>query len=538
MKSEDIYNAVTELRDDSVRAGERKLRRSKPSFMRRFGALAAVLAVVIIAGVVARPWLSSTLGGQTEQMGIASAEPNGAQLAHMDYEPVATNLEPTEEEPNGTGAANPNVVPTGLADWNAFSLARAAYPKMAPYPLNDPWHENQEAWDAWWEDYCALHPSDADYDRGMDDYLRASVPMLLSGTGEDNCVASPLNIYMALAMLAETTAGESREELLTLLNVPDLETLREQSKALWEANYCDDGRLTELLATSLWLRDGMDYNDETVQRLAEDYYASVYAGPMGDEAYNETLRDWMNEQTGHLLEDQIRDIGMSGDTVAALVSTLYYKASWGGGFSRVEEALPFHGPNGDTNPVFMRCVTEDSELYTGEGFQAAGTKLDGGGKMFFLLPDEGLQPEALLKNANALEFLLSDSGRSSADSRQVELTLTVPEFDVSAKLDLIRILQELGVHAIFEEDRADFSPLTTDNENPITVSEAQHGARIVVDEDGVLGAAYTIIEMSEAACEPEEPERASLTLDRPFLFVVTNNEGLPIFVGIIHDPSA
>ena len=61
MKSEDIYNAVTELRDDQVRAGERKLRRTRTPYFRRIGALAAVLAVVILAGVVAGPWLGAAL---------------------------------------------------------------------------------------------------------------------------------------------------------------------------------------------------------------------------------------------------------------------------------------------------------------------------------------------------------------------------------------------------------------------------------------------------------------------------------------------
>lgn len=524
MKSEDLYNAVTELRDDQVQAGEKKLRRGRAGDFRRVGAIAAVLAVVILMGVLAGPWLGAVLRGNPAQTEAAPTDSGSAQLAHTDAKP--TNADPSNTEPTNAGKADPN----------AFSLARASYPKMEPYPLDDPWHENDAAWDAWWKCYKQTHP-DAGYTQGMSDYLRTAVPTLLSGTGAENRVVSPLNVYMALAMLAETTAGESRDELLALLHVPDLETLRTQARTLWLANYCDDGRLTELLANSLWLRDGTVYNDETVQRLAGDYYASVYSGPMGEEAYNDTLRAWMNEQTQNLLADQIREINMSEDTVAALVSTLYYKASWVGGFSQVEKKLFFHGPDGDQSIVFMRRVMEDETLYTGEGFQAAGAKLDGGGEMYFLLPDEGVSPEQLLENANALNFLLSEQGRGSTDGREVELTLTVPEFDVSARLDLIGMLQEMGVSAIFDADRSDFSPLTTDVKNPITVSKAQHGARVVVDENGVLGVAYTIIEPTEAI-EPEEPERVELTLDRPFLFAVTNNEGLPIFVGIVNNPNA
>ena len=154
--------------------------------------------------------------------------------------------------------------------------------------------------------------------------------------------------------------------------------------------------------------------------------------------------------------------------------------------------------------------------------------------MYFLLPEEGLTPEALLTRTDALDFLLGPETRGNTDGRRVQLTLTVPEFDVSAETDLIAKLKALGVTAIFDDDRSDFSPLTTEV-GPITVTRADHAARVSADEKGVTGAAYTVIDATKAA-EPEELEEVELTLDRPFLFVVTNAEGLPLFVGICNIP--
>jgi serpin B len=194
----------------------------------------------------------------------------------------------------------------------------------------------------------------------------------------------------------------------------------------------------------------------------------------------------------------------------------------------------FHSPDGDRACRFMRRADENT-LYEGKGFRAAGVDLSGGGMMYFLLPDEGLTPEELLSKKEALAFLLGPTGRGNTDGGQVLLNLAVPEFDVSAETDLIFRLQELGVTAVFDPERSDFSPLTTDTEASITVSKADHGARVTLDEKGISGAAYTILEATKAGL-PEELEEVELTLDRPFLFVITNNDGLPLFVGVVNEP--
>lgn len=84
--------------------------------------------------------------------------------------------------------------------------------------------------------------------------------------------------------------------------------------------------------------------------------------------------------------------------------------------------------------------------------------------------------------------------------------------------------------------RADFSPLTGSVDCPVVLTRAQHGARLIIDEKGVTGAAYTFL-AADGAAEPGELEEVELTLDRPFLFVVTNHEGLPLFLGTVRNPT-
>lgn len=73
---------------------------------------------------------------------------------------------------------------------------------------------------------------------------------------------SPLNVYMALAMLAQLTGGDSREQILTLLGNASMDALRQQAGDVWNANYRDDGALTSVLAGSLWLNKDITFNQD------------------------------------------------------------------------------------------------------------------------------------------------------------------------------------------------------------------------------------------------------------------------------------
>ena len=109
--------------------------------------------------------------------------------------------------------------------------------------------------------------------------------------------------------------------------------------------------------------------------------------------------------------------------------------------------------------------------------------------------------------------------------------LAIPKFDLSARTDLTQGLREMGVTQVLDPGEADFSPLT---EEPLWLGQARQDVRVAIDEEGVTAAAYTVMAMEGATAPPEE--EVDFVLDRPFLFAVTSQDGLPLFVGIVHQP--
>ncbi len=419
----------------------------------------------------------------------------------------------------------------------AYAMAEAVYPTMNPMPSEEDYYESNdwEAFDAEYEKWSADKETQRNYyDETIDltSFYKKSMQEFLSDAGNENRVYSPLNLYMALAMLAETTDGESRSQILSLLGTKDIEQLRKDVVSLWNSNYSDDGSYTCVLANSLWLNEEVDIRKDTVKRLANNYYASTYSGNPSEEAYNQALRDWLNEQTGGLLKEMIDNISMDAETVLALASTVYFKASWSDEFSdyRTEQDV-FYSPAGELTCDFMN-QSNSNTYYWGEHFSAVKKgfrNYRGVSSMWFVLPDEGVSPEELLTDEETLEFLFGN--KVWENSTFLTVNLSVPKFDAESQIELADGLKKLGVTDVFNPVKSDFTPIT---EGTIIVTAATHGARVMIDEEGCTAAAFTFMAEGGASMPPEE--EVDFVCNRPFLFVITSETGHPLFIGIVNTP--
>lgn len=431
---------------------------------------------------------------------------------------------------------------TQIQSYSKYQLAAAQYPEMAPYPDESKYVKAngdfdseafEKVYNAWREDRNKQLEQSEGYTDALDSYLRAVIPRLLTGGKGENKACSPINIYMALAMLAELTDGESRKQILNLLGSPDINTLRKKSAALWNANYCDDGAVSSILASSLWLNDNINFKQNTMDTLAKHYYASSFRGEMGSADFDKALKDWINKQTGGLLKEQASGLKMDRETILALATTIYFRAKWSDEFSESSTAPDtFHSLSGDVICDFMR-QSETNTYYWSDRFSAVSKRLEGSGAMWFLLPDEGVTPEELFSDEKTLDFLLS--GGESAENKYLVVNLSVPKFDISSDMELSPALKAMGITDVFDPEISDFSPMT-DDIDIVFLSKVKHAARAAIDEEGVTAAAYTVMMMCGAAAPPDE--EVDFILNRPFIFAITGTDGLPLFVGIVHQPQA
>lgn len=413
---------------------------------------------------------------------------------------------------------------------SAFTVAAAEYPKMARYPRTDMF----SGYDRWREDRAAQSRPEG-YADGLEDFFAAVMGEFLTGREGENKAFSPTNVYLALAMLAELSGGNSRTQVMDLLGYDSLEAMRAQVSDVWNANYMDDGKTVSVLGTSLWLNEDIEFEKEVMETLADTYYASSYQGKMGSEKFNKALRGWLDAHTGGLLGDAAKKISLDADTIMALASTIWLEAKWDSTFKESKTAPDvFHAPAGDRTADFMKG-TKDGHYYWGDSFAAASLPLENVGAMWIVLPDEGIAPEALLEDGETLEFLRA--GSDWENSKYLEINISLPKFDITAENDLIAGLKDLGVTDVFDWRTADFAPMLGERESEYLpyVNAAQHDVRVTIDEEGVAAVAYTMLSFRAGAMAPPDDE-VDFVVDRPFLFVITGEDGVPLFAGVVNEP--
>ena len=369
----------------------------------------------------------------------------------------------------------------------------------------------------------------------MTGFYQHTIIAFLSGNAGENRVYSPLNVYMALSMLAEITEGNSRTQLTELLGVSNLSALRKKNAALWNGVYIDDGLTSSRLGNSLWLDNGGQYayDADTVDRLAESYYASVYRGEMGSDAYNKQLQQWMNEQTDGLLKNEVQNVKFSYNTVLALVSTICFKAGWVGKFSEYSTTQEtFHAVGGDKTCAFMK-TSEKTTAYFGDHYTAVARGLDDGSfRMVFFLPDEDSSVDEVIRDPQMVALLEGNTG--GIRQRKIKVNMRIPKFDVKADYSLDEGLKSLGVTDIFDDTKSNFGGIVENSDG--MYASASHAARVKIDEEGAEGVAFTFVEGLKRGPTAQKEESMDFILDRPFVFAITGPGNTILFAGVVENP--
>ncbi len=495
MKGEKLQDAIGMVDEEMIKDAENVQVKRPVVMWWRYASAAAVLVVLISIGVV---FFRNDSHKVDKGAGTSTN-----QIVQTDTE-NDTTIDVSGEHSTSADVENPTASTDSTgSSMNSMAVYEAVYPKGQS---------------GLFKDYQNL-------DIDLSKFYGTTLKQLLINSNGENKVYSPVNLYMMLCMMTEVTDGNSRQQLLDLIGAKDINQVRAEANAIWKAIYSDDGQMINVLANSVWLDWDAQFNDDTLKNLSNYYYASSFAGDMGTKEFDDALKNWINAQTGNLLKDQVKDICTSEESLFALASTVYYRGRWRDEFKETVTGT-FYGSNGEQNCDFMKQDMY-KHYYWGDKFSAVAQNIDKGGDMWFILPDEGVSVDELLVDDEILKFL--SENYEWKNQKYLKVNMSVPKFDVAAEFDMEESLKAMGVKDIFDCTIADFSPMSATEQ--MEVAEIEHGARVAIDEEGCIAAAYTVA-ITDGATIPEDGE-VDFVLDRPFIFVITRRNEL-VFAGVVN----
>jgi serpin B len=364
-----------------------------------------------------------------------------------------------------------------------------------------------------------------------DDLFGADLYRALGGTG--NLVFAPANIAAALRMTLLGARGDTATQLAATLHLAkpqDAAAGLVETCALLDSLAAGD--LTLRAPNTMWVQSGLPLQPDFTAALAQAACAQLRTADFAAAAapVQQQINDLIAEQTAGKIAGLIPPGVITRATRLVLASAIYLKAAWTHPFPPgATQDAPFHPEPGAGRPVPTMRLRERLRYLRGDGYQAvelpyAGQRLG----MVIVLPDGPLAPAESRLGRDGLARMLAGLA-----PRQV--TLALPRFRVTSQFSLAPALTALGMPLAFTS-RADFTGITT--AEPVHISDVVHQAYLDVDEQGTEAAAATAVVIRAAArvMMPDPP--VEMTVDRPFLFGITELAGgRPLFLGRVTDPS-
>ena len=359
----------------------------------------------------------------------------------------------------------------------------------------------------------------------VNDFSFDSAAVVLSAEEENVCY-SPISLYMALAMLSTGAEGDTKKELTQLLKVADTGYLSEQMGMLYRLMYYDNDISKLYMTNSLWMNKDYEIKPEFVQNAMDKFYAAANTLDFSDVKSGETISQWISDNTNGLLEPEIK---VNPQNLMLILNTIYLNDQWSNKFEdSVTKQDTFYLADGQSADAQFMYGEFHTDITEGDGYTAASLYMKNTGRMIFVLPDEGVDTASILGSADVMAAIAD-----SQNSRSGLVKISLPKFDFDSEFDLVDSLRRLGMELSFDPNNANFSNMT---DMQAYVSGVKQGSNVSVDENGVEAAAYTAITINTTAAI-EDNESIELKLNRPFIFIVQSNEGIPLFIGVVQNPT-
>lgn len=365
------------------------------------------------------------------------------------------------------------------------------------------------------------------------------------GTEDSNANYSPLSLYYAMAIAGCGAEGETARQITDSLGVSDQSRLAEECRKLYQwITYYGQRQKTEYeqygegeydssmrLGNSLWVSDQMKLKEDYQKLVASQFFAGSYQVDFTGQEAKEKIAGWISEQTNGVLKPSLN---LESDTMLAIVNTLYFYGGWRTPFSEMRTADDrFTKADGSAVTVpFMNRVDTMGRFRRGDGYTVSSLHTNNDCSMVFVLPDQGRSVEEFLKTPEALEAVLAGTQEQWQSG---EVTWKVPKFSFGSSMKLVELLKSMGVKNMFLPEQAEFGKIS---DMPLYVSDVIQETHIGIDENGVEGAAYTMMAIAAGSAMIEEEQKADMILDRPFLYGIQDDRtGAWLFMGVCRNPA-
>ena len=337
---------------------------------------------------------------------------------------------------------------------------------------------------------------------------------------------SPVSIVHALGMLNNGAVGETQNQICRALGFGDsaadsinlfcLKMLRRMPGL--------DRQTQVMIANTIYMNQGYELLPEFVSKARTFYDADPETRDFHDGKTRDVINQWASDHTEGMIEEVLSESEFNPNAVSYLLNAIYFKGTWAHQFRKNLTYRKEFNHAGETEELTYCDMMQQEERFNyAENRDVQALQMPYGNGSFvmtILLPKmvEGKPSNRLPSVPAGDEWRLLNKQMSS-----VKVRVMLPRFETNTNIDLIPIMQKLGMTKAFTDD-ADFQNFCN---KPTFISLMKQSARIKVNEEGTEAAAVTT-----GGVQASLVDWVDFTADHPFLYVISEQQtGAVLFIG-------
>lgn len=363
---------------------------------------------------------------------------------------------------------------------------------------------------------------------------------LVNTSKKDNMSYSVVGLY---SIINEMTNATSREELKEKFNI--LLGLNESSRVTFydkvmKANSFASDESTIQLKNSAFFNNEFNYNQEFVNGLTK-LYCEAYQIDFETEANK--MVEWVNQAVNSkgFIDDKFLEI--NDETQLYLFSTLYFKNAW---------ANKYLSENNIKDDFYLTSdktvkATYMNHSYLSQSYYDYGSYISvkdyyfsGRASVTYLVPKK-VEDNIfdLTKDVNIFEEKEENIVKNEGYGH-IMVNLSTPKFTTKSDVDFQKCLDNLGFGDIYNPNIDSFKNAFDDvklEDYNIYIQKIRQKNEVEFNEDGSIVKSITMASFGAGSAAPMKNDTLDVKLNQPFIYIIRDINGTPIFVGHVDNPT-
>lgn len=350
-----------------------------------------------------------------------------------------------------------------------------------------------------------------------------------------NFVFSPFSLQTALTMTAggASESSDTYKELMSVMGMKGMKygDVTSTYSTLLEQLSVIDEKSCFKSANSMWINTGRvaerSIREDYKGMLKDSFNADITALDFDEPQSLRTINSWVEEKTDGKISDYLENL--DPDTYVSLINAIFYSGSWAVPMYEFEDEVFINIDGSPSVQTYIGTAIRTKAL-EGQGFKAFNMYLGTGSfALTIFLPDRGG-----FKSFSS-KFGESEWNEFQRKSGVYSVALTMPRFSErsKAKDDIIQTLKEMGVKALFNQDKG--LDMILDQSMPLFVNEILQKSTLDLTEKGLDASSATQVTMLIGSGTPsKKPELKQMNVDicDPFIYVISETTtGAILFIG-------